>query len=239
MKRITSLLLVLFVSTFAANAQWKKIKGNGTVIEEQRSVGNFDKVSVSGHYRVTLQEGDEGTVTVSAEENLMDYIETEVKGGKLKIGTKKGYSIRSTEQIEVLVNYSAINGISMSGSGRLTANEPINATNFDMAVSGSGKIEVELKASDVSARISGSGSVNLAGESDQMDCAISGSGNINGYEMTVDKVTARISGSGSAKLHVKNEIDASTSGSGNIRYTGDPSIIKAKSSGSGSVKKRN
>lgn len=238
MKRLTSLLLVLFMTTFAANAQWKKVKGNGKVTDEKRTVGNFDKVAVSGHYKVILQEGNEGDVFITAEENLMEYIVTEVKNGTLKVGSKKGYSIRSTEKIEIVVNYRDIDGAYMSGSGRLTANNKVKANNFDMAVSGSGRIEIELDASEVEAKVSGSGSVKLAGNSDEMNCSISGSGSINGYDMSVKKVTARISGSGSAKVHALEEIHATTSGSGNVRYTGDPTIIKAKSSGSGSVKKR-
>lgn len=238
MKKLASLILILFISSFAANAQWKKVKGNGNVTDENRSVGNFDKVAASGHFRVTLQEGNEGNLMVSAEENLMEYIITEVKNGELKIGTKKGYSIRSTEKIEVLVNYKDIDGIYMSGSGKLTSNNPIKSSNFDMAVSGSGHIDIEVDANQVNAKVSGSGSVNLEGETDEMSCSISGSGNINGYDLNVNKVTAKISGSGSAKLHVEEEIHATTSGSGNVRYTGNPTIIKAKSSGSGSVKKR-
>ncbi len=238
MKKLTSLLLVLFVTSFAANAQWKKVKGTGKVIDEKRSVENFETVAVSGHFKVVLQEGNEGSLVVSAQENLMEYIVTEVKDGKLKIGTRKGYSIRSSENIEVTVNYRDIRGASMSGSGHLSANNKIKANDFDMAVSGSGSIDIELEAKDVDASVSGSGTVKLAGNSDAMSCSISGSGNINGYEMTVNKVTARISGSGSAKLNVKDEIHATTSGSGNVRYTGNPDIIEAKSSGSGSVKKR-
>lgn len=239
MKKLTSVLLVLLLTTFAANAQWRKVRGNGNVIDEKRSVGNFNDVSVAGHFKVILQEGHEGDLVISAEENLMEYIITEVKGGSLKIGTKKGYSVRSSKKIEITVDYQEINGAYLSGSGQLIANNRIKAKDFDMAVSGSGSINLELEANDVDAKISGSGSVKLEGYSDEMECSISGSGNINGYEMKVNKVTARISGSGSAKFHVNDEIHATTSGSGNVRYVGNPKIIKAKSSGSGSVKKKN
>ena len=238
MKRLTSVILVLLLTTFAANAQWKKVKGNGKLTDEKRAVGNFDKVAVSGHYTVILQEGNEGDLVITAEENLMEYIVTEVKNGTLKVSSKKGYTVRSTKKIEVLVSYSDISGAYMSGSGRLTANNKVKASNFDMAVSGSGSIAIELDASEVDAKVSGSGSVKLAGNSDEMICSISGSGNINGYDMTVKKVTARISGSGSAKVNALEEIHATTSGSGSVRYTGNPPVIQAKSSGSGSVKKR-
>lgn len=239
MKRSIILTIVLFLSIFSANAQWKKIKGNGNSMEDKRSVGNFDEVVVSGHFTVVLQKGHEGDLVISAEENLLEYIITEVRGNKLKISTKKGYTIRTSKKIEIVVNYQDIGGIILSGSGKITATDKLKSNEFDIAVSGSGSVNIELEAHDVDIALSGSGSLKLAGNTDDMSCAISGSGNINGYEMSVNKVTARISGSGSAKFHVKDEIHAITSGSGNIRYTGNPKIIDAKSSGSGSIKKKN
>ena len=239
MKRLTSIVLVLFLTTITANAQWRKVKGNGNITNEKRAVGNFDEVAVSGHFKVILQEGQEGDLVISAGENLFEYIITEVRGNKLKISTKKGYTIRASKKIEIVVNYQNISGIILSGSGKIISNDKIKSNELDIAVSGSGSVNIELEAHDVDVALSGSGSLNLTGYSDDMSCTISGSGNINGYEMTVNKVKAHISGSGSAKFHVKDEIHATTSGSGNVRYTGNPKIIKTKSSGSGSVKKKN
>ena len=53
----------------------------------------------------------------------------------------------------------------------------------------------------------------------------------------LESATARVSvsGSGQADVVVSEELDASVSGSGAIRYSGGPSRVREEVSGSGSV----
>jgi len=81
--------------------------------------------------------------------------------------------------------------------------------------------------------------MSLTGNSNNFSTGISGSGNMNAQKLTAQVVNAKISGSGNVKVNAVNEINAKTSGSGNIIYSGNPTIIKANSSGSGSIQKRN
>jgi hypothetical protein len=62
-----------------AQAQWgKKLRGNGNMERMERSTGDYDAVAVSGFFDVELVSGNEGDVIVHAEENLQEYIITEV-----------------------------------------------------------------------------------------------------------------------------------------------------------------
>jgi len=70
--------------TVSCTAQWgKRIKGNGNTITTDRSVGDYDAVALSGWFDVDLVDGKEGTITLEGESNLLDYVITEVKDGKL------------------------------------------------------------------------------------------------------------------------------------------------------------
>ncbi|MDO9274682.1 MAG: DUF2807 domain-containing protein, partial [Lutibacter sp.] len=105
MKTLISILTLLIVS-INLNAQvfTKKIKGNANMQTENRSVSNYDKISVAGSFDVKLVKGKEGAISIIADENLMEYIETEVKDGHLKIQPKKGYQLSSTKTILITVS---------------------------------------------------------------------------------------------------------------------------------------
>lgn len=66
-----------------------------------------------------LIKGKEGAISINADENLMEYIETEVENGHLKIQPKKGYQLRSTKKIVSTVSFETIEAISLAGFGSI------------------------------------------------------------------------------------------------------------------------
>lgn len=239
MKKLTSLLVLIILSTqLSAQMHSKKIKGNGTITTTTRSVANYDKIGVGGSFYVTLVKGKEGNITIKADENLLEYIETEVENGSLKINTKKGYQIQTNKKIEITIPFEEIEAVSLAGSGNINSDATINTNTLKLSLAGSGDLTLKVETESVNTNIAGSGNMNLKGETTNLTCSIAGSGNVNAYDLKSDISTIKIAGSGNANLNAENEIHGSSVGSGNIYYSGNPTIVKVKSVGSGSVKKR-
>jgi lipopolysaccharide export system protein LptA len=126
----------------------------------------------------------------------------------------------------------------VSGSGDLIVRG--NLASFEGNVSGSGKIELQASVSGTAAfDISGSGKILASGKSNTVETEISGSGKVLAADLETRSCRVRISGSGSVEINVTDELDAKISGSGDVRYRGNPARVNAHSSGSGSVKKLN
>lgn len=238
MKNLTSLLIVVLFTTSTIIAQ-KNIKGDGNIVTEKRNVGSFNQISVSGSFDVELIKGNEGAITLNGEKNILDELETEVIDGELKVKFKKGLNFRSYKKITLKIGFKNVNTLSLSGSGEIVSNAIIKGNQLNVNLSGSGEIKLKVDVSTLTSKISGSGNINLKGSSDNFNGAISGSGNINASELNSLIANAKISGSGNIKIHSEKEIHAKSSGSGNVIYSGNPAIVKAKSTGSGSIKKRN
>lgn len=239
MKLFTSILAFLIISA-NLNAQMfsKKIKGDGVIVTKTRTVSDYDKISVAGSFDVKLFKGNEGEITIKADENLMEYIITEVNGGNLKIKTKKGYTIRTTKTIVITVPFKDINTISLAGSGDVYSNDMIDTSDLKLSLVGSGNLDLNVSIKNLKSNIAGSGNINLKGDTKNFTCSIAGSGNISGYNLKASIATVKITGSGNVKVNAINEIHAKSVGSGNIYYSGNPSIEKTSSVGSGSIKKK-
>jgi len=239
-KTIAGILLLTLIST-SVRAQFftKKIKGNGDITTITRDVSDYDQVGIAGDFDVKLFKGEEGTINITADENLLEYIVTEVENGNLKIKPEKGYNLTSRKSIEITVPFEAIDGVSLAGSGDVFSNDIINSNKLRLSLAGSGNMDLNVSAGDVDSSIAGSGNIKLKGNADNFNCRISGSGNLNGYDLKATVANASIAGSGNVKVNAVNEIHAKIAGSGNILYSGDPEIVKSKSAGSGSVKKKN
>lgn len=239
-KTIASVIAFLIIST-TINAQFfnKRISGNGDIVTKTRSVDDYDKIGVAGSFNVKLYKGNEGTITIKADENLLEYIITEVENGDLKIKFKKGYTINSRKTIEITVPFEDIEAISLAGSGDVFSTDVIKSPELKLSLAGSGNLNLNVDTNDLDSSIAGSGNIKLNGETKEFSCNIAGSGNLNGSDLKASVAKAKIAGSGNIKINAVNEIHAKIAGSGNVIYSGDPEIIKSNSAGSGYVRKKN
>lgn len=234
-KSIASLFVMTLFLTSCNAQKYGRIKGSGDIITATRTVGSFDKVGVSGSFDVYLVKGKEGKIDIKIEDNLLDYLVTEVNDGKLKIKWKKGTSISTRKGVVLTVYFKDINAVGLSGSGDIVAKDLIKTDHFKVAVSGSGDIDLEVVANTLEASVSGSGDLDLKGKVKEFSAAVAGSGDISAYDLSSEKADLKVSGSGGMTLTVTKELKAKVAGSGDIRYKGNPRIEDVKVSGSGNV----
>ncbi len=228
MKRnLTIIILALLVSS-AGSAQDR----------QKRDVDGFTALSFGAAGELFLKQGNNFSVELEGDKDLLEVIETEVKNGRLVI-RKTNWRIMRNEKVTVYITMPEIDGLSVSGSGKLEANGPVNAGDIDISVSGSGKVLLnDLKVEGIECSISGSGDIRIKGfAKDPAEVSISGSGSFNGEEFRMEELEVHISGSGSCRCWVEGDLEASVSGSGNIYYKGDAQRVDARISGSGKVRK--
>jgi len=94
------------------------VEGSGTIITEQRSVAGFSRVILEGEGRVILDITGSASLEVAADDNLIDYIETEVRGDRLIIETRSGVDIDPSRTPVYRITAEALEGIELAGSAR-------------------------------------------------------------------------------------------------------------------------
>ena len=241
MKKFITLTIALLAIT-ALQAQWKKIKGNGNVVTIERSTADYDAIAVAGWFDVELVDGQEGQLKIRGEENLLEYIKTEVKDNKLVIKVKNGVNLRPSSWgedggIYVTVPVEEVSSVSLSGSGDVITKTVLKTDDFKTSMSGSGDIDLQIEAETIKASLSGSGDIKLSGQAGSFEVKVSGSGDIKAYELSANKVEATISGSADVRVTANEMLYARVSGSGDIYYRGNPTKIDSKASGSGEISK--
>lgn len=205
---------------------------------ETRSITGFTKLGVAVPADVRLTKGP---FKVVLEGKDLQEIETIMKGNELVIKRKSDkWNFFGSDMDELVIHISMPNleAVSLSGSGKLASNDQFSSNYMKLSVSGSGKVKLNVAADKVDAHISGSGNIETAGTTKVLNAHISGSGKVNADELRAQEVEVHISGSGNCNVHAANKIDAHISGSGNVYYTGSPTSVNARTSGSGKISKR-
>lgn len=209
--------------------------------EQTRKVDPFTEISLRIGAKVHLEQGAKQNLEIVAKSSTLDEIITEVKDGKLIIRfPNKDFFWKTFQPGEITIYITApeINGLGISGSGDIIAEDEIKTKALDLGVSGSGNIKLsELTAERVKAAISGSGDIVLAGKTTAQDLsiAISGSGNLKGMNYSAEDVSVKIAGSGNAEIEAQKNLFVRLAGSGNVTYKGSP-LIDQSIAGSGKVR---
>jgi len=206
-KRIYLLTTLLLVALLIAGCGFQVVVGSGKVTSETRSVGSFSAITLAGIGDVYVTQGEQVSVKIEAEDNLIPYFETVVQGNTLKIGVKPEYigvNLRPTRPVKFYVTTPDLTAFTLAGSGNIFAGD-VQATGFDINLLGSGNISTDsLSATNVSVKLAGSGDITVSSlAATEVTTTIAGSGNVRLAAVTADKVSSTTTGSGDISMDGK------------------------------------
>jgi hypothetical protein len=211
------------------------VRGRGDLITETRNAKDFHALEVNVHGDVDVFVDTDFFVEVTCEDNIIDYLDTEVEDGVLKIHFDR--SVYDVDDLHIVVHAPAWDAFEINGSADVHVKDLIEGDQLDVRISGSGDLECHEAVFDqAKISVSGSGDVELNGSSLDLDVSISGSGNLQALNFPVKKAKVALSGSGEAKVDVSDQLDVTVSGSGDVYYQGSP-VVTSIVSGSGRVHK--
>ncbi|MBS3914465.1 MAG: DUF2807 domain-containing protein [Bacteroidetes bacterium] len=235
------------------------IRGEGPAVTESRSISGFTKVDMQGDAEITIVEDTGFSVILDGQQNIIDNLRLNVDGEILVI--RQRHCVRHKSNLNIRIHMPSVreiilNGSSnihvfktnnnnlptskyaINGSGNITVNGDILATNLYANINGSGKLDLNAKVMWCSFNINGSGKIICEGSTNSADNFITGSGKIQTFNYLAKDSYVKISGSGNAEVNVSDNLDVDITGSGNVKYRGWPKV-NSHISGSGSVEHEN
>lgn len=226
--------LAAALAVLATGCNMNCVEGSGSVEERNMEIGTFTGIEVGGSIQVTIEKGPEQKITVSAQPQLIDLLNTEVKGNVWNIRTSQCWSSDSEYTVHI-VTPSLLNSIDVHGSSDVHSDDVFDTGSTELSTGGSGSITVSgINGKKLELQISGSGTITIRGTCSELNASLSGSGDLNGKELTANEADLKVSGSGSATITAISKLSAKVSGSGEVRYGGKPNV-NSSISGSGSV----
>jgi hypothetical protein len=209
--------LLVVLSGCSVNLPFTSTQGSGAVRTETRTVSGFSAIQLAGNGDVKIEQSGTESLTISAEENLLPLLTSDVVDNELRLGVKDGARIDTTQPITYTVTVRDLTGLDVAGSGTQTA--------------------TKVKTASLRIQVAGSGSITTTGTADAQDIQMAGSGVYRGSGLMSKTATVNSAGSGNADLAVTDSLDVKIVGSGSVTYTGSPQV-KQSILGSGSLQKK-
>jgi hypothetical protein len=164
MKTTTTLISLILVVMISACSQITT--GSGEIVTQEMDFTGFDKLDVSQGFNVEVNQGDDFSVIIRVDDNLVEFLQVEKVGDTLKIGLE-GDRIYTTSNLRAEVTMPSLTGLEASGGSDVT----VSGTGEDITVDASGGSDADLASfSVVKANVVASGG---------RDVTINASGTLN------------------------------------------------------------
>ncbi len=233
------LYALLIVSVFMSGCEvlWDCLEGDGDVTTEERVSSSFTSIESAMEMDVTIRSGTTSKVLITTDQNLLNYIETTITDGKLKISVDEDVCINFSEESEIEITVPEVSTVILSGSGNISLYDMEVSSDFKAQNVGSGDITIRnlTVPGTLYTELVGSGNIWVKGKAENGDYYLSGSGDIDAESFRVFNCSATISGSGNMHAYVYDYLEAIITGSGDLYYYGNTAEVLERVSGSGSV----
>jgi hypothetical protein len=208
---------------------------------EQREIGAFSRIQVSGCVKLEWRPAEEASVEVTVEDNLLPHLSTEVVGDTLKIHFT--VNVDPTQDVVVKAAGPHLDGLTGSGATQITLTG-VRSDDFELQLSGASKCTAAGQVKELTAHGSGAStckcedldaeaaSVNTSGAATVEVRAKrlksvhqSGASKVTASQVRTDDLKIELSGASKCTLSGRaNELDIHTSGASAVLGAG----LKAK-----------
>jgi hypothetical protein len=208
---------VMAFSLNGCGAIMPQVVGSGKAATEKREAAPFTKIHASGAVQVDVKIGDEPSLEVTTDDNIIAHIKTEVNDGVLTVRNDLG-SFQSGLGVKVTATVKELTGMNLSGASHGNA-AGITGPTFAAEANGASKIK-------------------LAGTVEELTASCNGASTIHAFDLPAQKVSARANGASRIEVTAKEKLNASANGASSIRFAGPPNVQTIMMSGASSVQAR-
>lgn len=235
-RTLNLLLLLVFAASVSGYGQTKpKVSGSGNVVTKERKAAYFNSVKVSTAIDLILTQGNNENIAVEADDNLHEYIVTEIKNNTLHIYTDA--NIRDAKKMNVYVTMKEIEEISATSAGDVMGKSVIKSDELSLSTSSAGDIDLAVEVQKLTCTISSAGDMTLSGTTDELEASLSSAGDLNAFDLTSRIANVTASSSGDASITVTEKLWARASSAGDITFKGNPPEVDGRSSSAGRIHK--
>jgi len=235
---IKTTIVLLFVATLFSSCgidMFNRIEGDRNVVTQDRQIdNNFSRVKVSSGIDLFIKQGNEVELTVEADENLHEYIMTEVDGDQLKIYVDG--NIWRAKARKVYLTVTDIEELKATSGSDVISEGVLKVSDFEVSTTSGADMRIEVEANHVTSSSSSGSDLKIIGRTDTHETSASSGSNLNAYELESREVDAKASSGADVSVYASESITAKASSGGDVKYKGSPKKVNKKTSSGGGVR---
>lgn len=192
---------------------FNRVEGSGVLKTEKREVSDFSKIDGSGAINIEIVIQNDFNVEVEADDNLLQYIKTEVSGDTLKIYSEGRTSRKNP--VNVKIGMPSINDLEINGASKANA--------------------LNVKSDELFLKANGASKITIGGEVKNLESRINGASTVDAENLKSENVEIKVNGASKATIFATNRLEANANGASRITYVGEPTNLEKRANGASSI----
>src|SRR5690606_5336075 len=171
-----------------------------------------------------VTQDNKTSVTVEADENIIDLIRTDIQNDELRIHLKE--RVGRAESKKILVTLPHITRFETSSGAELETNHTINANRIELHSSSGSHLKVSVNADEVNCHSSSGSHIKISGTTGIIYTDASSGSHIKANDLKAKKAVSKASSGAYITINASEESKANTSSGGNVHNHGSASATK-------------
>ena len=191
------------------------IEGSGVSKQESRSVASFDRIRLDSIIDVSVSFGDNPGIIVTADDNLLPIIRTDVSEQQLIIDCTSSLTTNLELKAEIVMPPGVLVACSLDSTG-------------DLIIEGYSGDQLVLKSDGV-------GDITVSGSVDQVHVFVESTGDVDLSALQARQAFVYNDSVGDATVNASELVDGSVSSVGDLIILGDPKEVRATENSVGDI----
>ena len=230
--------------------------GKINVITREMDFTDFTNVEVGSCFRVDIKQADSHSVTITGNEELFDYVSVVKSGNTLKISIKPlTFFTRPNLQASITMpklhklrlggaatctvsGFSSDDAFDLNISGSSVLNVDIEAGKTKVEISGAGRLKGKMTLADAEFTLSGASRAELSGAANNVVLNAWGASRLDLADFVLNDTGINLKGASEAAVTVNGKLDMDLSSGSRLYYSGSPTMGKINVSGASTLSQR-
>ena len=230
--------------------------GKRNVVTRKMDFTDFTNVEVGSCFQVDIKRTDSHSVTISGNAELFDYVNVAKSGNTLKISIKPltfftrpnlqaGIAMPKLNKLRLggaaictVSGFSSDDAFDLNISGSSVLHVDIEAGKTKVEVSGAGRLRGKMKLADAEFTLSGASRAELSGAANNVVLSAWGASRLDLADFILNDTGINLKGASEASVTVNGKLDMDLSSGSRLYYSGNPTMGKINVSGASTLSQR-
>jgi hypothetical protein len=255
--KILLLIAALSIAALSLSAcsTFHIVIGTGNVVDKQFDFKDFQNIEISNALQYDISQSASYSVSVSAHENIIPYLDVYQSGATLVVRMKPG-SFTNTDA-KATITLPELDRLSVSGASKGSAKGIQTSASLNLVVSGASQLDLsaEVKSADVNVsgasritghlvagdsrfNVSGASRCELDGSTGTTYLDLSGASRFNSPSLVMKNANVNVSGASHGTVDCTGILNLEVTGASTLDYSGNPTLNQVTVNGASTLNKK-
>jgi hypothetical protein len=234
---ITSIIGFLMLSCNFSINLGDSVDGNRDVVTVDRDISSdFSAITVSQGLDLYITQSNEVSISIEADENLHEFIMTEVENGVLKIYVNE--NIRKAASKKIMLNVTDISAIKATSGSYVYSKNTIEVDDLELNTTSGADMKLTVNTEQLVCKATSGSDLKLSGKTKTLNASATSGSDIDARSLSAETSDVKATSGADISVNTSKELTVRATSGGDVRYSGNPEKVNKSDSSSGSVRQQ-